>query len=74
MFRISRNGHGPFVEVESVAQIVPAVRSRPPGLYAIDEMSADPLLGRHATRRWGLGIKKADGVVSIKPDQWEVGA
>ncbi len=73
MFRISRDGQEPFVEVESVAQIVPAIRSRPPGQYAIDEVSDDPLVGRHASRRWGTGIICPDGVISIKPNQWEVG-
>ena len=71
MLRISRDGHDPIIDVETVEQIEPNIRARGPGGYQVDEISADPLPSGHTSRRWGVGIKKADGTVAIEPDRWE---
>jgi hypothetical protein len=71
MFRISRDGQEPVVDVDHVEQLEPAVRSSPPGRYHIDEISADPLPSGHTSRRWGVGIRRPDGSVEPEPDPWE---
>ena len=70
MYRISRNGQEPILHVDQVEAIEPAIQSSPPGRYHVDEISADPLPNRHTSRRWGIGIKRADGTVAIEPDPW----
>jgi hypothetical protein len=70
MYRISHNGHEAIVDVDHVEQLEPAIRSSEPCRYHVDEISADPLPSGHTSRRWGVGIKRADGVVSIEPDPW----
>ena len=32
-----------------------------PGRYHVDEISSEPLPSGHTSRRWGMGIKRADG-------------
>lgn len=71
MFRVSRNGHEPIVDVDQVDAIEPALRSIEPGRYHVDEISADPLPSGHTPRRWGVGMKRADGSVELEPDPWE---
>jgi hypothetical protein len=71
MFRISRNGQDPIDDVDQVEAIEPVIRSSNPGRYHVDEIRADPLLSGHSSRRWGVGIKRADGSVAIDPDPWE---
>ncbi len=71
MFRISYNCQEPVVDVDSIEQIEPAIASRKPGRYHVDEISADPLPRRHTSRRWGVGIKRADWLASIDPDPWQ---
>jgi hypothetical protein len=70
MYRISRNGHEPIIDVDQVEAIEPAIRSGEPGRYHVDEISGDPLRSGHTSRRWGVGIKRADGSVVIEPDPW----
>ncbi len=70
MFRISQNGQEPIIDVDSIEQIELASQSSPPGRYHVDEISADPLPSRHTSRRWGVGVKRADGVVALEPDPW----
>jgi hypothetical protein len=69
MFRISRNGQEPIVDVGALEEIEPVIRRSEPGQYLIDEMSRDPLPSGQISRRWGFGIKRADGSVSIKRDR-----
>ncbi len=71
MFRISQNGQERIVDVDSIEQIERAIQSSPPGRYHIDEISADMLPSRHTSRRWGVGIKGADGSVAIESDPSE---
>jgi hypothetical protein len=57
MYRISRNGHDPIIDVDQVEAIDPAIRSSDPGRNHVDEISADPLPSGHISRRWGVGIR-----------------
>jgi hypothetical protein len=66
MFRISRNGQEPIVDVDAVEQIEPEIRALPPGRWRIDELPAKHFSSGHTSRRWGVGIKRADGSVLIK--------
>jgi hypothetical protein len=43
IYRISRPGHKPVVDVGSLDVIEPAVRAGKAGSYHIDEISSDPL-------------------------------
>jgi hypothetical protein len=51
MFRISRDGQLPVVDVHHVEQLEPAIRSSESGRYHIDEITADPLPSGHTSRR-----------------------
>ncbi len=71
IYRISRNGQEPILDVAQVVELEPAIRSSEPGRYHIDEISADPLPSGHTSRRWGVGIRRPDGSVAIEPDPWD---
>jgi hypothetical protein len=71
VFRISQAGQEPFIDVDTVDQIEPAIRSCAPGRYHVDEISADLLPSGHSSRRYAVAIKKHDGSVTIEPDLWE---
>jgi len=52
MFRMSRNGHEPIVDVDHGMAIEPAIRKSELGRYQVDGISADPLsCGQIATSR-----------------------
>jgi hypothetical protein len=68
MFRISRNGQEPVIDVDQVDAIEPTIRSSAPGRYRMDEFSCDPLPSDHSSRRWGVGIKRHDGTVAVESD------
>jgi hypothetical protein len=70
MFRIGRRGHEPIVHVDSVEQVEPVIRAAKRGRYHVDEISRDPLPSGHTSRRWGVGIKRADGSLVIEPNPW----
>jgi hypothetical protein len=70
MFRISRDDRQPTIDMDDIDQPEPAIRSSPSGRYHIDEISADPHPSGHTSRRWGVGIRRADGSVTIEPDPW----
>jgi hypothetical protein len=70
MFRISRNGQEPIVNIDHVAQIEPEIRALPAGRWHIDELPAEPFRSGHTARRWGVGIKCADGSVVLERDPW----
>ena len=53
MYRVSRDGPEPIVDVDQVEAIEPAIRSSEPGRYHVDEISADPLPSGHTSRGWG---------------------
>jgi hypothetical protein len=67
MYRISQNGQEPIIDVDTVDQIEPAIRSIEPGRYRVDGISADLLpSGRtlddgvsgssEATEQWSLSL------------------
>ena len=55
MYRISRNGQEPIIDVDQVEAIEPAIRSSEPGRYHVDEISADPLPSGHTSSGGGSG-------------------
>jgi hypothetical protein len=71
IYRISRSGRQPVVDVGSPDAIGGAVRAGKPGSYHIDEISSDPLPSGHTSRRWGTAIKHRDGTIAVEPDPWE---
>jgi hypothetical protein len=71
MFRISHDGQEPITDVDTVDQLESAIRASNPGRYHIDEISRDPIPSGHTSRRWGVGIKRADGSIMPEPDPWE---
>jgi hypothetical protein len=71
MFRISNSRSDKFVDVDTVGAIGDVIRSSNPGRYHVDEIGADLLPSGPTARRWGVGIKWADGSVAIEPDPWE---
>jgi hypothetical protein len=70
VYRISK---GPDVgdTVASIDAIEAFVRDHGPGRYQVDEISRDTLPSGHTRRRWGVGIKHADGTVVVEPDPWD---
>jgi hypothetical protein len=69
MFRVSRDETiGGDADTNDSAREI--VRQQEPGRYRIDEISRDPLPSGHTSRRWRVGIKKADGSVMLEPDPW----
>jgi hypothetical protein len=48
-------------------EIEPVIRAAEPGRYHIDELPLKPFLSGHTARRWGVGIKWADGSVVLEP-------
>jgi hypothetical protein len=70
MFRISKDGREPVIDVSQVDQLEPAFRAAKPGRYHVDEISADPLPSGHTSRRSGVVTKGKDGSVTLEPDPW----
>jgi hypothetical protein len=71
MYSISQNEHERIIDVDTVDQLEPAIRSSEPGRYHVDEIRADLLPSGHNSRRWGVGIKRGDGTVELEPDPWD---
>ncbi len=68
MFRVSRGETG--FDADSLDQAREYLGRQKLCRYHVDEISADPLPSGHTSRRWGVGIKRTDGRVTIKPDKW----
>jgi hypothetical protein len=66
MYRVSRAGREPIVDVDQVGKIEPLIRSSEPRRYQVDEISAKLLPSGYTSRRWGVGIKRADGSVELE--------
>jgi hypothetical protein len=68
MFRISRDGQEPVVDVETAKQIEPTVQSGTPGRFLVEEIRAndDPFPSGHQTRPWGTAIHHPDGQVALR--------
>ncbi len=71
MYRISRKGQEPIIDVDQVEAIEPAIRSSKPGRFHVDQLERDPLPSGHTSRRWGVAIKRPDGSVELEPDPWQ---
>jgi hypothetical protein len=68
MYRISRNGQEPIVEVDTLDEIYAVFWRAEPGRYRVDVISAGPPPCARTSRRLGIGIKRPDGLVVIEPD------
>jgi hypothetical protein len=71
IYRVSRSGHEPVTDVGCIERIEAVIRAGNPGRYHVDQISAEPLPSGHTSRRWGAGVKRSDGLVTIEPDPWE---
>jgi hypothetical protein len=69
MFRISRHGREPVVDVDSVEQIEPAISESKLERFHVDEIRAhdDAFLSGHTSRAWGTAIRLPSGNVALKP-------
>ena len=72
ILRISRTDADQGADVDSIDDAAKIIESGEPGRYHVDEISADPLPSGHTSRRWGVGIKRADGSVTAEPDPWDL--
>ena len=70
VYRISRPEDNPIVDVDTIGGVKGVIRSAKPDRYHVDEISRDPLPSGHTGRRWGVGIKRNDGTVTLEPDPW----
>jgi len=70
IYRVSHRDRGLIADVDSVEAVEGVMRAGGPGRYHVDQISADPLPGGHTSRRSGVGIKRNDETVTIKPDRW----
>jgi hypothetical protein len=68
--RLSQPGHEPITDVDSSQGVERAIQSGEPGRYHVDQISAEALLSGHTSPCWGVGIKRADGTVTVDPDPW----
>ncbi len=68
MYRISHNGKEPIIDVDQVEAIEPSICSSEPGRYHEYEINRDSLPSGHTSTRWGVGIKRQGGVVTLEPD------
>jgi hypothetical protein len=73
IYRISRQGQEPIVDVGSVEAIEGMIQAGNPGPFHIDEISSDRLPSGHTSRRWRTGAKNRDGTTIIEPDPWPAG-
>jgi hypothetical protein len=70
VYRVSHPGNDLVVDVGSATDIKTVLRSAEPGRYHVDEISSDPMLSGHTSRRWGVVINHGDGTVTMDPDPW----
>jgi hypothetical protein len=71
MFCIRRDEQEPVPYVDCEEGIVPLLRAANPGRYEISVFRADSVPCGSTFRRWGIGIKRADGSVVIEADPRE---
>jgi hypothetical protein len=70
ILRVNYPNGEPIGTADSQEGIKREIEGRGPGRYHLDEISSDPLPSGHTSRRWGVGIKRPDGVVTLDPDPW----
>jgi hypothetical protein len=68
IFQISDSADCWVADVDTLAQIAPAVRSVTPGHYLVEEIRADdnPFPSGHHSRAWGTAIHHPDGRVALR--------
>jgi hypothetical protein len=70
MFRLSQNADGAIVDVTTFQQLLVALLDGKRGRFRIDEITCDSAPFGRTSRRWGVGIKRADGSIAIERDPW----
>jgi len=70
LYRISRSDDDLVVDADSIDAVQGIIGAGTPGRYHVDQISRDQLPSGHTSRRWGVGIKRADGTVVVEPDPW----
>jgi hypothetical protein len=70
IYCISQPGRKPMTDVGTVEAVEGSIRDGKPGRYHIHQISAEPLPSGHTSRRWGVGIKRPDGSITLDPDLW----
>jgi hypothetical protein len=70
MYRISRNGQVPIIDVDTIEDIEPTIRDLKAGRHDADESSAEPLPSGRNLRRWGLLVERRDAAVFLEPKPW----
>jgi hypothetical protein len=70
ILRVNDPNGEPIRTADSQEGIKRVIEGLGPCRYHVDEFSSDPLPSGHTSRRWGVGIKHPDGVVTLDPDPW----
>ena len=70
ILRVNNSDGDPIKTAMSVFSLKRLLKSIPPGLYYIDEISPEPLPSGDTSRRWGIAVKRGDSSVSIARDLW----
>lgn len=73
ILRVNNPDGEPIGTAHSVEGVWDTLEPLPPGRYHVDEISSDPLPNGHTSRRWGVGIKRGDWMISIDRDPWPLG-
>lgn len=55
----------------SLADLNRLAASLGPGRYVVDEIRSEAAPAGHTSRRWGVIIRLADGIVMEEPDPWQ---
>ena len=71
MYRISRDGKEPIIDVDTLDQLEPAIRASKPGRFHITRSSAIRYRVVTLPDAGTVGIKRPDGSVELEPDPWE---
>jgi hypothetical protein len=70
IYRVSQPDSDQGIDAVSIDDAEEVIRSVGSGRYQIDEISRDSGPSGHTSRRWGVGIKHANGAVTLDPDPW----
>jgi hypothetical protein len=65
MYRISQGERDPAVDVDTVDEIVTAVRSLKPGLYHIGQAMGNSTRADMPRRSWGFAAKQTSGMIVL---------
>jgi hypothetical protein len=70
ILRVNDLNGEPIRTADSQEGIKRVIKDLGKGRYHVDEISSDALPSGHTSRRWGVGIKRPDGVVTLDSDPW----